>query len=118
MGRWEGDTPVVDTAGLNDKVWLAIFRPFSGPPQSEQGHIVERFDRLNLGQLRIEYTINDPGTLAKPWKIRRILTLAPNEEVQEHLWSEKQYRSAAHAKEAVTRLVLMLSFFNCGPSRK
>jgi hypothetical protein len=88
VGRWEGDTLVVDTVGLNDKVWLALFGPFSGLPQSEQAHIVERFDRLNFGQLRIEYTINDPGTLARPWKIRRILTLAPNEEGQEYLCTE------------------------------
>lgn len=88
VGRWEGDTLVVDTVGFNDKVWLAINGPLNGVPQTEQMHLVERIDRPSLGQLHIEYTMNDPGSLAKPWKVRRTLTLAPNDELQEYLCSE------------------------------
>lgn len=84
VGRWEGDTLVVDTIGFNDKVWLSL----TGMPQTEQMHIVEHLRRPNLGQMEIEYTLEDPGAFAKPWKIRRTLTLAPNEELQEYLCSE------------------------------
>jgi hypothetical protein len=39
---WKGDTLVVDTTGFNDKVWLSFNGPFSGLPQTEAMHIVER----------------------------------------------------------------------------
>jgi hypothetical protein len=41
-----------------------------------------------LGRLEIEFTIDDPGVLAKPWTIRRTLTLAPGEEIREYICNE------------------------------
>lgn len=87
-GVWDGDTLVVDTIGFNDKGWLSFNGPFSGLPQTEAMHIVERIRRPSLGQLEIEFTIDDPGVLAKPWKIRRTLTLAPGEEIREYICNE------------------------------
>lgn len=85
VARWEGDTLVADTVGFNDKVWLSVLAAL---PQTERMHIVERFRRPNLGQLEIDYTIDDPGAYAKPWKIHRTLTLSPKEELQEYLCTE------------------------------
>jgi hypothetical protein len=85
IGHWEDDTLVVDTVGFNDKVWLSLL---AFQPQTERMHIVERLRRPNLGQLEIEYLIDDPGAYVKPWKIHRTLTLAPNEELQEYLCTE------------------------------
>jgi len=87
-GAWKGDTLVVDTIGFNDKVWLSFNGPLSGLPQTEAMHIVERMRRPTLGQLEIEFTIDDPGVLAKPWTIRRTLTLAPDEEIHEYICTE------------------------------
>jgi hypothetical protein len=87
-GVWKGDTLVVDTTGFNDKVWLSFNGPFSGLPQTEAMHIVERMRRPILGRLEIEFTIDDPGVLAKPWIIRRTLTLAPDEEIREYICNE------------------------------
>jgi hypothetical protein len=84
VGRWEGDTLVVDTVGLNDKVSLTL----TEHPQTEQMHVVERFRRTALGRLEIEVTLDDPGAYSKPWKVRRALTLAPNEELQEYVCAE------------------------------
>jgi hypothetical protein len=57
VGKWEGDTLVVDTIGLNDKSWLDIF----GHPQSESMHITERYRRRDFGHMDIEITMNDPA---------------------------------------------------------
>jgi hypothetical protein len=87
-GVWKGDTLVVDTIGFNDRVWLSFNGPYSGLPQSEAMHIVERIRRPSLGQLETEFTIDDPGVLARPWKVRRTLTLAPGEEIREYICNE------------------------------
>ena len=84
VGRWEGDTLVVDTVGFNDRVSLTL----AEHPQTEKMHIVERFRRPDLGRLEIEYTLDDPGAYSKPWKVHRTLTLAPNEELLEYVCAE------------------------------
>src|SRR5687767_11650398 len=55
IGRWEGDTLVVDTVGFNEKQWLA-----GSYPTTSQLHLVERFSRPNLKTLTYEATIDDP----------------------------------------------------------
>ena len=83
IGHWENDTLVVDTIGFNDKGWLDGSRP-----QTEQLHVIERFRRIDLGQMELEITIDDPGAYTKPWKIRRRLHLAPGEEIMEYVCNE------------------------------
>jgi hypothetical protein len=84
VGKWEGETLVVDTVGFNDKTWLSL----ETSPHTEKMHLIERFQRPDLGHLRIELTIDDPEAYAKPWTIRRVSDLAPNEEVQEFICTE------------------------------
>src|SRR5687768_5570069 len=62
-GRWEGDTLVVETRGLNGKQWL----DHNGLPASDKLVVIERFRRPNIGQLEIEYTIHDPTYYTRPW---------------------------------------------------
>ena len=83
IGRWENDTLVVDTIGFNDKGWLDGSRP-----QTEQLHVIERFRRIDLGHMELEITIDDPGAYTKPWKVRRLLQLAPGEEIMEYVCNE------------------------------
>jgi hypothetical protein len=52
IGHWEGDTLVVDTAGLNDKTWVS----FSVPVHTEMLHLTERYRRPDLGHLEVETT--------------------------------------------------------------
>jgi hypothetical protein len=59
IGRWEGDTLVVDTTNFTDKT------RFRG--SSESLHVVERFSRIDANTLRYRFTIEDPQTWAKPW---------------------------------------------------
>jgi hypothetical protein len=84
VGTWAGDTLVVDTVGFNDKGWLDA----GGRPQTEKLHIIERFQRPDLGHLDVEITIDDPGAYTRPWTLRRRLDLAPNEELQEYICNE------------------------------
>ena len=62
IGRWEGDTLVVDTIGYNDKFWIDS----RGTPHTEQLHTVERYTRVNWGRLRHVFLLNDPGAFSRP----------------------------------------------------
>ena len=62
IGRWEGDTLVVDTVGYNDKFWFDS----RGTPHTEQLHTIERYTRVSWGRLRHEFWMEDPGALSKP----------------------------------------------------
>ena len=84
IGRWDGDTLVVDTVGLNDKAWLDLL----GHPRTEKAHIIERFTRPELGKLVIEITIDDPGAYSKPWKVTETAQLAPGWELIEYICNE------------------------------
>ena len=62
IGKWEGDTLVIDTVGYNDKFWFDS----RGTPHTEQLHTTERWTRLNYGRIQDEFTIEDPGAFSKP----------------------------------------------------
>jgi hypothetical protein len=63
IGKWEGDSFVVDTRGFNDKSWLDDF----GRPHTEALHTIERFRRRDFGHMDVEITIDDPQSYTKPW---------------------------------------------------
>ena len=63
IGRWDGDTLVVDTIGLNDETWLDSV----GHPHSEALHLVERIRRVDADTLEIDFTFDDPKAYTKPW---------------------------------------------------
>jgi hypothetical protein len=62
VGRWDGDTLVVTTAGFNDRTWL----DFAGHPHSEGLKITERLRRSRFGRLELQVTLEDPAVYAKP----------------------------------------------------
>jgi hypothetical protein len=63
VGKWEGDTFVVQTIGFNDKVWADAY----GDPRSEQTRLSERYRRLNHDTLELQVTIDDPKSYTRPW---------------------------------------------------
>ena len=63
VGKWEGDTFVVDTKGFNEKFWFSN----GGLPHTEQLHLIERISRPDLNTLKYEVTIDDPGAYTKTW---------------------------------------------------
>jgi hypothetical protein len=81
IGRWEGDTLVVDTAGLNDKTWLDQV----GHPHSDSLHVVERIRRVNRDTLQDDITIVDPRAYARPWTGQQVFQLKPAWRLSEYV---------------------------------
>jgi hypothetical protein len=73
VGKWEGDTLVVDTIGRNDKTTIDML----GMPHSDQIHIVERIRRLSREVLEDVITVEDPKAFTRPWTMRRTYRLQP-----------------------------------------
>jgi len=63
VGRWEGDTFVVETIGFNDKEWVDLY----GNPRTSTTHLTERYRRLNHDTLEQQIIIDDPRVFTKPW---------------------------------------------------
>ena len=64
IGRYEGDTLVVDTIGLDDRTWVDGF----GTPHTKQLHVIERFHLIEDGKvLEANLHIEDPGAFTMPW---------------------------------------------------
>jgi hypothetical protein len=61
IGRWEGDTLVIDTVGYNEKFWFDS----RGTPHTDKLHTIERWTRPNYGTLVNDFTIDDPGAFSK-----------------------------------------------------
>ena len=85
VGRWDGDTLVVDTIGLNDKFWLDS----GGTPHTEKLHLIERWTRTDFNTLRRVVTIDDPGTFTKPFTVEFTAKLSvPGSEIMEYICIE------------------------------
>lgn len=66
VGKWDGDTLVVETNNLRDEGWLGV----RGSPHTDQAKITERFRRVNFCTLEIDITIDDPKAYTKPFTVR------------------------------------------------
>ncbi len=86
VGRWEGDTLVVDTAGLNDQTWLND----QGAQHSDALHLVERIRPVLSGQyLEYRMTAEDPKALAKPYSYTRYYKKLDSEVVDDPCQDEE-----------------------------
>ena len=65
VGRWEGDTLVIDVTGFNDQSWFDR----AGNHHSEALHVVERYTMTDPDHIQYEATIEDPNIFTWPWKI-------------------------------------------------
>jgi hypothetical protein len=66
VGKWEGETLVVETSSFRDDGWLDI----RGSPLTDAAKMTERFRRLNYGTLQIDVTIDDPKAYTRPFSVR------------------------------------------------
>jgi putative oxidoreductase len=78
VGRWEGDTFVVESIGFRDKGWLSANMAY---PNSDALKTIERFRRVDFGHLEETVTIDDPKAYEKPWTNKIILTLQADTEL-------------------------------------
>ena len=85
IGKWEGDTLVVDTIGFNDKTWVDMD---GGLPHSDAMHVIERIRRVDHDTLVDEMTIEDPKAYTKPITAQQVYKLKPGWEIQEYVCEE------------------------------
>ena len=94
VGKWEGDTLVVDTVGSNDKTWLDNV----GHPHSDALHVVERIRRIDHDTLQITFTVEDPKAYAKPWTTSsRTFKLKPSYDLTEEFCVPDEKAAARNA---------------------
>ncbi|HJT89655.1 MAG TPA: hypothetical protein VJ732_17420, partial [Bryobacteraceae bacterium] len=84
VGRWDGDTLVVDVIGFNDKSWLDA----AGNPHSDALHLIERYRLTDPRHLEYEVTVDDPKIYTRPWKSTMIFTRKPEWELLEYSCDE------------------------------
>ncbi len=93
IGKWDGDTLVIDTVGFNDKSWIFVVTP-----HTEKLHVTTRLHRLDLGHMEVQAVWEDPETFKKPVSVTVVDVLAPDEEVEETVCENNQYTEHVSAK--------------------
>ena len=88
VGRWDGNTFVVDTVGFRQDTWL----DGDGTPHSEALRFVERFRRTNPTTLELDFTVDDPEAYTKSWGGKHTYELKPDWQIMEHLNCEDYLR--------------------------
>ncbi|HUK33738.1 MAG TPA: hypothetical protein VLV86_07500 [Vicinamibacterales bacterium] len=86
VGRWDGDTLVVESRGFNGKAWLDQI----GHPSTDALHVIERYHRSSVGTLDLQITIDDPKAYVKPWTAIEHPKLHPDTELLEFICLENE----------------------------
>jgi len=84
VGRWEGDTLVVDVVGFNEQTWMDYY----GHPHTDMLHIVEKYSRPTKNTLAYEATFDDRGAYTKPFTVRWNINWNPTAELTEYICQE------------------------------
>jgi hypothetical protein len=98
IGRWDGDTFVVESAGFNDKTWL----DFQGHPHTDALRVTERYRRTDYGHMQLAITFDDPKTYTKPFSINVAVNFLPDTDLIESVCLENekdQQRLVGHVND-------------------
>ncbi len=87
IGKWEGDTLVVDTVGFNNITWV----DHVGLPHSEDLHVVERIRRVDHNTLVDDVTIEDPKAYTRSWTASQTYHLKSGWEIAEYVCDNNKY---------------------------
>jgi hypothetical protein len=90
IGRWDGDTLVIETVNLTDRTWLDDH----GNRHSDAMKVTERWRRVSTNQLSYEETIDDPKFYTRPWTVGWLMPLAPKD------WVLMEYACTDNNKDA------------------
>jgi hypothetical protein len=96
IGRWDGDTFVVETTGVKDGGWLDTKKAH---PHSDAMRLTERFRRIDFGRMELTIVIDDPKAYLKPWTAKAMLNLRPDTELLEAFCDSHQ-RTMEHRQIA------------------
>lgn len=86
VGRWEGDTLVIDSVGFNDRGWIG-----GGYPRTMQMRMKERYTRTEYGKLEVQVMIEDPGVYTEPFVRNATWDYAPQEELLEFVCENNKW---------------------------
>ena len=87
VGKWEGDTFVIESSGYDDRSWIQEDRRDRrwGFPHTDQMRVVERYTRTSYATLDAELTVIDPEIFKKPWTTKAVIQLSPGTELWEYM---------------------------------
>jgi len=86
VGRWQGDTLVIDTIGFTEASWLDA----RGTGHSSELKVEERFRRRDYGHLELAITVTDPRTFTRPITFNVVAELMPDTDLLEHYCLENE----------------------------
>jgi hypothetical protein len=84
VGKWEGDTLVIDTLGFNERFWFSN----GGLPHTESLHLTERISRPDYNTLKYEVRVDDSGAYTRPWNASWTLQWVPGQDIEEYFCDE------------------------------
>ena len=97
IGKWEGDTLVIDTIGFNDRTWVDQ----EGHPHTENLHVLEHLRRVNHNTLEYDFVIDDPEAYENFWTGKKMFELKPGWSLAEYVcvdnlnWTDLRRHSPA-----------------------
>ena len=97
VGRWDGDTLVVESLGFRDEGWLDV----NGSPFTSGLRLTERYRRVNYGRMEIDLTINDPKAYTQPFTLRVNWRLEPDQQLIEFICHENNLSKEHYVAPAV-----------------
>jgi hypothetical protein len=84
VGRWDGDTLIIETTGFRDNGWLDM----AGHPATDQLKVTEKLTRPNFGSLVMEITVDDPKAYTKPFSVKQNFHIMADGDLMEHICEE------------------------------
>jgi hypothetical protein len=102
IGRWDGDTLVVDTVGFSEQFWMNR----DGLPHTSQLHLVERLTRVDFDNLNYEVTVDDPGAYTAPWTSGFTLGFTRGAELFEYQCQENNLSPESMVGDTLTSAIV------------
>ena len=93
VGKWEGDTLMVQTTGFKEEGWLDN----SGHPRSQSMLITERYRRRDFGHMDLEIRYEDAKYYTRPFANKITLSLLPDSDIIEYVCTENE-KDQAHTR--------------------
>jgi hypothetical protein len=87
VGRWDGDTLVVDSIGFNETFWMDR----EGSPHTDRLHLIEKFTRIDSNLIKYEATIDDPGAYTAKWTGGFYLQWTPGQSLFEYVCQDNNF---------------------------
>jgi hypothetical protein len=93
VGKWEGDTLVIETIGFNGRSWLDV----RGVPITEAARVTERLRRTDFGTIDARITIDDPKAYTRPFEFPVTLRFQDTELLEYACSENEKYVSGSAA---------------------